>query len=170
MRIKGKIHIYFGDGKGKTTAAVGLAVRAAGAGMKVAFVQFLKKGEGNEVSELKRLGIHCSAFGRGVLLRSPLEADRKLAEEGLEAAKAYAQSGEYDVLILDELLDSISLGLSAEEEILELLRAKQDSVELVITGHKLPGRLADAADYITEMCSRKHPYESGLLAREGIEF
>ncbi len=170
--MKGYIQVYTGNGKGKTTAAIGLAIRAAGAGMKVFFAQFLKKGEYSEHKALSRFSdlIKVKQYGRGHLLSGkPEEEDIRLAKEGLKEVKKIMSSGEYDVVILDEANVAVHFGLLSEDDLLELIRSKPSEVELVITGRYAKKRIIDEADLVTEMKEVKHYYKKGVLARKGIE-
>lgn len=169
---QGFVHVYTGDGKGKTTAATGLAVRALGAGMKVAFLRFIKK---DGTSEQKAL----STFGDRILLRSfgqgrfgkkgPSEIDIAMALEGLAAAKAAASSGEYDLVILDEANVAASRGLFPVAELLAVIRGKAVHTELVLTGRRAAPEVMEAADLVTEMKPIKHYFTEGVSARYGIE-
>jgi cob(I)alamin adenosyltransferase len=166
--MKGRVHVYFGDGKGKTTAAAGLAARAAGAGLRVAFIQFLKDGSSSELKGLCKLGVECRAFGRGVILNKVSAQDRRLAELGFACSNQAVS--ECDVVVLDELLDALKLGLVSEGQILELIEKRAHHSELVITGHEATETLKQRADYLTEMKACRHPFNEGVSARKGIEF
>ncbi len=172
---QGLIHIYCGDGKGKTTAAIGLAVRAAGCGKRVFIVQFLK---GQATGELKSLacipeikllrGKACSKFTCQMDERE-LQQTYDLNTKNLLTAVETARSGECDVLILDEILGTLSCDLIDSDLLRSLIEQKPESLELVLTGRNPPQWLLDQADYVTEMVKRKHPYDQGIPAREGIE-
>ncbi len=169
---KGLIHIYTGDGKGKTTASVGLAVRARGRGMKVLFSQFMKAVNGGEIAMLEKLQVRILSF-KEVL--SPyfhpgadLGALRAKAIGALEQL-AVIMPG-YDLVIMDEFMHLIKHGLVTQEEALVFLGRKPAGVELVLTGRDAPLSLIEAADYVTEMRAVKHPLDKGLKARAGIEF
>jgi cob(I)alamin adenosyltransferase len=173
---KGLIHLYFGYGKGKTTAALGLAVRAAGCGVKVVLVQFLKEANTGEICQLQLLpnitvlrGTAANVFVRK-MTPEQLAETKKLQDSNLEKARALVQSGQCGLLILDEALDAWQLGLLDETTFLDLVLNKPDGLELVITGHKRDDRIVAAADYVTEMVKIKHPYDSGVPGRRGIEF
>ena len=171
----GKIHLYAGDGKGKTTAAVGLAVRASGKGLKVLFVQFLKSGESAELKQMEKLGISVvtgQPFSKFVFQMNAEEKQesRDFFTNRLEEVFKKAKEG-YDLLVLDEVLGAISTDMLAEERLLDLLQSKPGLLELVITGRDPSARLIAQSDYYTEMRMHKHPYESeGLGARAGIEY
>ena len=175
------VQIYCGNGKGKTTAAVGAAVRACGAGLSVLFVQFLKDGSSSELSVLREL--------KGVTVLIPEEFygfSSQLNEEQREALKAcytgimadvVAWIGEHSageelkgVIVLDELLHVINSGLCDEAEVLKLLDDHSGQFEFIITGYYPTAALVKKADYISNITSEKHPYASGISARKGIEF
>lgn len=170
---KGYLQIYTGDGKGKTTAALGLALRAAGAGLRVYIGQFVKDMKYHEVQLIEQAlpQIVVEQLGRGCFIdRPPDEKDRQAALEGLDHVRRLMESGRYDLMILDELSIAIVCGLMTEEQALNLLDARPDSLELVLTGRYMPQSLLDRADLITEMKEVRHYYAAqGLLARDGIE-
>lgn len=169
---KGYIHIYTGNGKGKTTAAFGLSVRAACAGKKVFIGQFIK---GMDYSELK-LPEHFSniiieQFGRGCFIRNkPSPEDYEAAKNGYEKAVRILESKEFDVVVLDEIFIGLFYELFSEEDILELIDKKPEETELILTGRKATQNLIDKADLVTEMKEIKHYYQKGVIARKGIEF
>jgi cob(I)alamin adenosyltransferase len=170
--LKGYIHVYTGNGKGKTTAALGLATRAACAGLKVFFGQFLK---GRETSELKISeffpNFDIVQYGTSeFIVGNPSEEQIKKAKDGLDDAKKRLASGKYDVVVLDELCVAMHLGLFSKEEIEDLLNVKPENVELVITGRYAPEWLIEKADLVTEMKEVKHYYQKGVVARKGIEY
>lgn len=171
---KGYLQIYTGDGKGKTTAAFGLALRAAGAGMNVYIGQFLKNGDSSEVQAVQQLRPrpHCQAYGENLgFLRSGADpsAHIKAAQNGLHLFQAALQSGDYDLLIADEILGALSLSLLSEQDLCDLLDLRSPSAELVLTGRNAPDFLIDRADLVTEMRPLKHYYSEGVTARLGIE-
>lgn len=172
MLGQGYVQIYTGNGKGKSTAAVGLAVRCAGAGGKVFFVQFLKKGDSSEwlaLQHLKDRIIH-RAFGTGKFIHNePSVEDRQLARTGMAQARQALSSGDYDLIVLDELLGLLAKELVGIDEIFDLLRLRPPHTELVLTGRNAPAELVEKADLVTEMCEIKHYYQQGLAARKGIE-
>lgn len=169
---KGYIQIYTGDGKGKTTAAFGLALRAAGAGLRVYIGQFVKDMKYAEVRLIQQTlpQITVELLGRGCFIdRRPDEMDKAAAQEGLQRVAACMEGG-YDLVVLDEISIAIACGLLAEEEVAALLDAKPQGVELVLTGRSMPASLLERADLITEMKEVRHYYATqGLLARDGIE-
>lgn len=165
------VHIYYGDGKGKTTAAIGLGVRACGAGLKTDMVQFLKTeptGELQGIAGINGFTIYRFESPHGFLFSMTEEEKTRLQEE-TQAAMRFALQSEADLLILDEVLDAAALGLLPEESLLQLIRMRGGK-ETVLTGHTLPESLADSADYITEMKKHRHPYDQGTAARKGIEY
>ena len=170
---KGYIQVYTGNGKGKTTAALGLALRAAGRGMKVYIGQFMK---GQEYGELEAVNKYLSRwitmeqYGTPkFVVGKPSEEDVRLAHEGLERARKAMLSGEYDIIILDEINVSIYLKTLELSEVLDFIKEKPENVELILTGRYAPQEIIDAADLVTEMREIKHYYTKGVIAREGIE-
>jgi cob(I)alamin adenosyltransferase len=167
---RGYVQIYTGDGKGKTTAALGLAVRAVGAGLSVCVVQFIKSKEYHELRTLRELGIPVHQYGRGCfIIGEPTAEDKRLATQGLAEVRKFATRDDLDLLILDEVNVALELGLLDLADILELLRSKPTGLEIVCTGRGAPTELLDAADLVTNMVSVKHYYDTGVLARDGIE-
>jgi cob(I)alamin adenosyltransferase len=171
---KGLVQVYTGNGKGKTSAAFGLALRAAGRGLKVYIIQFIKGGfDYGELYVIDKIpNITLKAFGRGkfVTAKPPDNEDVKLAKEALKLANGIVKSGEYDVIILDEVNVALSLGLIGLEEVLTLIETRPIHVELVLTGRSVPEEIVQIADLVTEMKEVKHPYSKGLPARNGIEY
>lgn len=170
---KGLIHIYTGDGKGKTTAAFGLAMRAAGRGLSVLIIQFMKgRSECGEIISAKRLpGINIEQFGTEDFIDEDKisEKDRRLAVRGIERAKKAMRKKEVDLLILDEINVAIHFNLLSAEQVLGLLDMKPSDMELVLTGRYAKAEIIKRADYVTEMKAKKHPFKSGQKARDGIE-
>jgi cob(I)alamin adenosyltransferase len=171
---KGLVQVYTGNGKGKTSAAFGLALRAAGRGLKVYVIQFIKGGfDYGEMYVIDKVpNITLKAFGRGkfVTAKPPDREDVKLAEEALQFARKVVESGECDVVILDEVNVALSLGLIRLGDVLTLIKARPAHVELVLTGRSVPEEVVQIADLVTEMKEVKHPYSKGLPARKGIEY
>ena len=168
----GYIQVYTGDGKGKTTAALGLALRAAGAGLKVYIAQFIKSGEYSEIKALSHLAdqITIEQFGLGRFIDGkPLPEDVMAARKGLIAIRKAMLSGIYQVVIMEEGNVAAMCGLFPVEEILDLMSQKPGDVELVITGRRADPRVIDKADLVTEMTAVKHYYQAGVEARVGIE-
>jgi cob(I)alamin adenosyltransferase len=175
----GLIHIYGGGGKGKTTAAIGLACRAAGRGRKVVFCQFMKGSETGEISALEKLGVTIirSPEAHGFLYK--MNEAQQTAFENLQQrlladvtnCLAEPEDGRRpDLIVLDESLDALLTGLISEEAFRAFVDAKPAETELVFTGRQAPGWLEERADYVTEMTKRKHPWDSGIAARKGIEY
>lgn len=170
--MRGYVQVYTGDGKGKTTAAIGLSVRAAGAGLRVFIAQFGKLGEYSEVKALKRFSdrITLEQFGLGrFIMGKPLPEDIQAAKKGLERVKTVMSSGEYDVVILEEANVAVKCELFSEQDLIEIIDTKPSSVELVITGRSATAGVIDKADLVTEMRAVKHYFEQGIKARRGIE-
>ena len=170
--MKGYVQVYTGDGKGKTTAALGLALRAAGAGLKVFIVQFLKGTDCGELRALERYrdDITIRQYGRPCFIEAaPAPEDLQAARQGLEAAREALAGGQYDIVILDEANIATHLGLFPVEELLALIDARPPAVELVLTGRHADARLLDRADLVTEMREIKHYYNQGVAARPGTE-
>jgi cob(I)alamin adenosyltransferase len=175
-RRKGLVHLYCGDGKGKTTAAVGLILRAAGHGQQVLLIQFLKNGSSGELTILRGLpqvkvltGHPSTAFSHVMNAQEKTEALRLHAGQLAEAAAA-CRSQAVELLVLDEVFGAIQAGLLPAEQVLDLLAHKPETVEVVLTGRD-PGReFLEQADYISEIACVRHPYQRGINAREGIEY
>jgi len=171
---KGLVQVYTGDGKGKTSAAFGLALRAIGRGLKVYIVQFVKGGfDYGELYIVDKLpNLTLKAFGRGrfVTQQPPDEKDVALAEEAFNLAKKVVESGEYDMVILDEINVALNLKLISLEKVLKLIKDKPKHVELVLTGRYAPNEIIEVADLVTEMKEIKHPYRKGCQARKGIDY
>ena len=174
---KGLVHIYYGDGKGKTTAALGLALRASGCGKNVVIVQFLKDwkcGELEPLALLKGITVMRGKARGGVFIHEMSDEEKLITkgiqDENLRKALGMQSSGQCDMLILDEAIDAYNLGVLDAGLFIGLLENKPEPLELVITGHKPDAPLLERADYVTEMVKRKHPYDSGVAARQGIEF
>lgn len=175
--MRGFIHIYTGDGKGKTTAAIGLGVRACGRGMKVLAVQFLKGAPTGEMYSLKALEpnfiLHRGTQTKKFTWEMNEEEKAMTAAEQqsiFEFAVEAANKGECDLLILDEALGAISSGMLDKDSLIEFVRCKPERLELVLTGRGAPGELIGLADYVSEIKAVKHPAEKGINGRKGIEF
>ena len=172
--MKGYTHIYTGNGKGKTTAAMGLAMRAVGGGLRVYIGEFIKGMEYGEVKiiherfpeiEVELFGIDAGC----IINRSATEDDVAAAKAGLSKAKAAMLSGRYDLVILDELTIPVSLGLLDEQTVLDLIAQKPEEVELVITGRYATEAMIEAADLVSDVSEIKHYYRQGVLSRKGID-
>ena len=170
--MQGYVQVYTGDGKGKTTAAIGLAVRAAGAGLKVFIGQFVKSGRTGEIKALERFAdqIRVEQFGTGRFIRGrPTSADIEAAARGLQRVGEILQTGEYDVVILEEANVAADLGLFPGKKLLDLIASRPAHVEVVVTGRNAGPEIIAAADLVTEMKAVKHYFQQGVAAREGIE-
>jgi len=171
---KGLVQIYTGDGKGKTSAAFGLALRAVGRGLKVYIIQFIKGGfDYGELYIVEKIpNLKLATFGRGRFITEipPSEEDSKQAREAFELAKNVVKSGEYDVVVLDEVNVALNLKMIGVDEVIDLIKNKPKHVELILTGRYAPVQIIDAADLVTEMREIKHPYAQGVPPRKGIEF
>jgi len=178
MRVKNLIQIYTGDGRGKTTAALGLALRAIGAGKKVAMVQFMKKGIYSEhrAIEKYRLPILIESFGIGyykIMNDKHTKAEhQRAAQKALNRAKELIKKGKYDIIILDEINVAVGFGLVDVNELISILTANGAGrkSEIILTGRRAHPRLKKLADLVTEMKNVKHPFDKGIIARKGIEY
>lgn len=169
---KGFIQVYTGNGKGKTTAAIGLAVRAAGAGLKVLFAQFVKGMKYSEINALARFAdyITIRQYGRDCfIINKAQKEDIEAARIGLEDIKYELKNGMYDIVILDEANIAMYYGLFSIKELLPAIIHRKPTCEVVVTGRYAPEELIDAADLVTEMMEVKHYYSKGIEARDGIE-
>jgi cob(I)alamin adenosyltransferase len=172
----GLVHIYTGEGKGKTTAAAGLALRALGNGLVVYVYQFMKAESdlSGEITMIDKIpGTRVERFGGNLLRKNhtPVEDIKKAINKGLGKAREAVGGGLCDLLILDEINVAMSAGLAETQSIIEIMEsAKTGSVELVLTGRNVPQEIIDMADYVTEMKSIKHPYSNNVQARRGIEY
>ncbi len=170
--MKGYVQVYTGNGKGKTTAAIGLAIRALGAGWRVFFGQFLKTGEYSEHKALAKFSDHLTikTYGRNVFIKGePEEEDRRLAQEAIKELAEITTSGRYRLVVLDEANVAVHYGLITVDQILDLVDGKAEGVELLITGRYAHTRLIERADLVTEMREVKHYYDQGTTARVGVE-
>lgn len=173
MEQKGYIQVYTGNGKGKTTAAFGLALRAVGAGKKVFFAQFVK---GQIYSELEAVekylpSITIKQYGLDCFIeKSPTEADIKAAKEGLSQVAEIIASGQYDVIVLDEANIAVYYNLFTAQELISVINKRRKNTEIIITGRYAPPELLEIAHLVTEMKEIKHYYTQGVEARKGIEF
>lgn len=169
--MKGMVHVYTGNGKGKTTAAVGLAIRAVGAGFKVFLGQFVKGMEYSEIKALKSIeGIVVKQYGRECFIRKePIERDITAARNGLREMAEVLRSGEYQLVIMDEANIAVYYHLFSVEELLKAIGDREENVEVVVTGRKADDKLIEGADLVTNMEEVKHYYQRGIMARTGIE-
>jgi cob(I)alamin adenosyltransferase len=169
---EGYVHVYTGDGKGKTTAAIGLAIRAAGAGLRVLFVQFIKGTAYSEIAALKMLddNIAVRQYGRGRFIKGePCQEDVDAAERGLSEVSQALSDGTYDVVVLDEANIAVQFNLFGIDKLAGLIACRPPNVELVATGRYAHPFLLDCADVVTDMKEVKHYYRKGVTARVGIE-
>ncbi len=189
----GLVQVYTGNGKGKTTASLGLALRAAGYGFRTSMIQFLKTGYTGEVLALRKFGNlpieiisyckkcvnhwkHEKEFSEGMFesyCRNCFaldETDKKFCDDAIMEGERRAESGEWDVVILDEINIAISFGLVSVERVLEVIRKTNMKTELILTGRNAPKEIIDVADVVNEVSFLKHPYDKGIYARKGIEF
>jgi cob(I)alamin adenosyltransferase len=170
---EGFVQVYTGDGKGKTTAALGLALRALGHDLRVAVLQFMKADPTwGEIVMLRRLGVEVLQCGldHWVIKGEATDEDLAAAAGGFARARDLVMGGAYDLVVLDELVTALFFELIELDAVLALMRDKPGHVELVITGRRAPEGLLAAADLVTEMVPRKHYYDAGVEAREGIEY
>lgn len=169
--MKGYIQVYTGAGKGKTTASLGLAIRAAGAGLKVYIVQFLKKGDYSEIKGLSRFdNITVEQYGVGRFVKGkPAPEDVELALEGYDKLCKILKAGHHDVVIAEEANVAVMCNVISEKQLLALMSMKPTHVELVVTGRGATEKIIEKADLVTEMKEIKHYYKTGVAARVGIE-
>lgn len=172
---RGFVHVYIGEGKGKTTAALGLSLRAVGYGFRVFIIQFMKSFDKEDYGEIiairNSLRRNCTIiqFGAGFVGKNPNKADFISAKMGMRYAKEAVESERYDIIVLDEINIAVHYGLIEEEEVLKLVKSKPKSVELVLTGRYATPKIIEVADYVTEMKKIKHPFPK-VNARKGIEY
>jgi len=170
---KGLVIVNTGDGKGKTTAALGVLLRATGQNMRVVMLQFLKSKTGNwgEMRTAQRLGVEIIPLGDGFTWMSKdLDKDRALAQECWRLCREKIESNQYDVVIMDEITYALNYGWLSLEEVLTTLRQRNPLLHVIITGRDAPAGLVEYADMVTEMREVKHPYKMGIMAQKGIEF
>lgn len=174
---KGLVHVYTGHGKGKTTAAIGLAIRAIGYKKKVLIVQFIKgpwrSGELDIVKKLKPY-LNIYAMGQGFIKilgdNKPLAVHKKAAQAALDYAKRQMKSGKYDIVILDEINVAVKEKLLTQQEVIKFIKTKPGKVELILTGRGATAKIKKQADYVSEIKDIKHPFRKGILARESIDY
>lgn len=170
---RGIVEVYTGNGKGKTTAALGLALRASGRGLKVYIIQFMKakKAYGEHFALKKIAGIKQIQFGRKCFVskENPKKIDVELARKGFEFAKKIVLSGKYDVVILDEISVAVEWNLIDANEVLSLMEKKPKKVELILTGRYAKKEIIEKADLVSEIIEVKHPFQKGMKGRKGIE-
>ena len=168
----GLIHIYTGDGKGKTTASLGLALRAVGQGHKVIVIQFLKGDPhcGEHIFASKYQHFEIVQFTKGNCFTLPEEQLREDVEKTMALTEGIMTGDKYQMIILDEIFAAINRGLLETPRVIAMIQRKSDSVELILTGRKAPPEIVELADYVTEMQMKKHPFTRGIKARKGIEY
>ncbi len=175
VKPHGLVVVLTGEGKGKTTAALGMAMRAVGHDRCVAVVQFVKAAECGEHRAAERLAPHLEIhrMGRGFvppLGEGPIEEHGRAAAEAVDFTRRLLEGGRHDLVIADEVLSAVALGLVSTEDVVGLVAARPAGVHLVLTGPDAPAEIIERADLVTEMRSLKHPYERGVEAQPGIEF
>ena len=177
MGKDGLVIVYTGKGKGKTTAALGMALRAVGYNYKVCMIQFIKGSwHYGEMTSSKRLEpeFELTAIGRGFVGiiddKSPIEAHKEIADEALHIAKEKIRSEKYDIIILDEINYAINLNLVKLEDVLDLIKIKPPKLNLVLTGNYARDEIIEVADLVTEMREIKHPFKAGIKAKKGVDF
>lgn len=171
--MQGQIQVYTGNGKGKTTAALGLSLRAIGAGKKVFFAQFVKNKIYSEILACNKYlpNIKCQQYGRDCFIyNEPTQQDIDAAQAGLKEVSRVVQSAEYDLVVLDEANIALYYKLFSTDELIAIIENKPATTEIVITGRYAPREIIEIANLVTEMKEVKHYYQHGLEAREGIEF
>lgn len=172
-RAKGLVIVHTGNGKGKTTAALGLLLRAWGRGMRVVMLQFIKTKTANwgENRAARKMGVEITPLGSGFTWMSrDLDRDRALAQECWRQCRERIESGQYDIVIMDEITYCFKFGWLDVQEVMEVLRARPEGQHVVMTGRDAPAELIELADLVTEMREIKHPHRSGVKAQPGIEF
>ena len=177
MNKNGLTIVYTGKGKGKTTAALGIALRATGYKKKICMIQFIKGSwHYGEMESSKRLEpeFEMVAIGKGFVGiiddKSPKEDHQKIAKEAIKISNEKIQSGKYDIVILDEINYAVNLNLISVDDVLDLIKSKPENVDLVLTGNYAKEEVIEAADLVTEMKEIKHPFQKGIKAKEGIDF
>lgn len=172
---RGLVHIYTGEGKGKTTASIGLLVRATGAGMKTLFCQFLKGRDTSELDPLRQLGVEILRTDEVKKFVAYMNDEEKKEcvkshEVCYNKVKSKIRSGEYGLIVLDEAMAAVRMGLIPLEDLVETVKSRPAGLELVLTGRDAPEELTALADYVSELRAVRHPYGRGVKARRGIEF
>jgi len=170
----GLIQVYTGNGKGKTTAALGLALRAAGSGLRTFIGQFMKGTSYGELKAIQNLQpmIVIEQFGdrRHVCPGNPTQQHRLLAQKGLARIANVLEEGEFDIVVLDEVNTACSFGLLSASQVLAVLENRPSAIEIILTGRHAPSEFVTQADLVTEMVEVRHPYQKGIVARQGIEY
>jgi cob(I)alamin adenosyltransferase len=171
---RGLVQVFTGDGRGKTSAAIGTVVRALGHGLKVYIVFFMKGnylyGERNILSQLPNVTMESFGSDKFIDPKNIKPEEREQAKRALDAAREAMLSGGYDLVVLDEVNMAVAFNLIDVEEVLKLIEDRPEGVELILTGRRADGKLVKSADLVTEMLKVKHPYDEGVMGREGIEY
>jgi len=171
MERRGLIIVHTGEGKGKTTAALGLAIRAFGAGLRVLILQLIKgQRRSGELAALNALGIDVRQLGLGFVTQENFAEQKKSARAAIDLARREILSGAWDLIVFDEINYAVKFGLLSATELLELIKIRPPQMHLVFTGRDALPELIDAADLVTEMKLIKHPFQQGIAAQSGIEF
>lgn len=169
----GLVHIYTGDGKGKTTAAIGLSVRARGAGFRVLFAQFMKGRDTAELAPMRQLGIEIHRTSELTkFLPAMSEEERHAYSDSQRCSLQYARenAARFDLIVLDEIVSAITTDMVELDDVVSFLTEKPKELEVVLTGRDAPEAIRAVADYISTISAEKHPYDAGILARPGIEY
>ena len=170
----GMVHVYTGNGKGKTTASLGLGMRAAGHGFRVLMIQFMKGDiKYGELEAAKHIpGFEIMQFGRPDFVdkKNPAQIDIDLAKKGLEHARKVVKEGNIDLLILDEIIVAVEWNLITAKDVVKLVKSRPEDMEIVLTGRYAPPEFIELADTVTEMTEIKHPFTDGVMARKGVEY
>ncbi|MCK4527509.1 cob(I)yrinic acid a,c-diamide adenosyltransferase [candidate division WOR-3 bacterium] len=164
------IHIYTGNGKGKTTAGTGLIMRALGAGFSPIIIRFIKNVESSEDVIIRDLSIPVEVFGTGFIINKITDDAIEMARNGLKRLREIIRQGEYNIILLDEINVAVDLGVVSDEEVLEILDMVSADMEIILTGRGATKRMMEKADLVTEMKDIKHYYQKGVSARKGIEY
>ena len=169
---RGLIHVYTGSGKGKTTAALGACLRAAGHDFRIAVLQFMKLWDYGEIRSLKKLGIQLFRYGTSEFVdpHRPSFVDREEADKAMIMAEKLVQMGQHDLIVLDEITVAVDFNLIPLKRVIDLLNKKPHNLELILTGRSCPDELIERADLVSRIEEVKHPYSRGIKARKGIEF
>lgn len=175
--MKGLTIVYTGKGKGKTTAALGVVLRAVGYGKKICMIQFIKGSwHYGEMYSSKRLEpeFEMVAIGKGFVGiiddKTPKEVHKKIADEAIKISKEKINSGKYDIVILDEINYAVNMDLVKAEDVLDIIKSKPNDLDLILTGNYARPEIVDMADLVTEMKEIKHPFKKGIKAKKGIDF
>ncbi len=171
MKEKGYIQIYTGNGKGKTTCSFGLTVRALGAGYNVFIGQFMKGSDYSELNFWRKMeGVELIQFGMpGFIMGKPTDEDIEQAKKGFALCREKMLSGEFDVIVMDEINVAVKINMISEDDVIALMNEKPEHVELIMTGRGATEKMIERADLVTEMTEIKHYYKAGVNARVGIE-